>query len=70
MQNSRLPLIRLRDKLRWWLFCLISVGIYRKESQALSVVRGKCIRYPIARKDIVLQEGVHFDAFHLRKRGI
>ena len=70
MQNSQLPLISLWDKLRWWLFCLISVGIYRKESKALSVVRGKCIRYPVARKDIVLQEGAHFDAFHLRKPGI
>ena len=70
MQNSQLDLISLRDKLRWWLFCLISVGIYRRESQALSVVRGKCIRYSLARRDIVLQEGAHFDGFHLRKHGI
>ena len=70
MQNSQLPLISLWDKLRWWVFCLISVGIYRKESQALSVVRGKCMRYPVACKDIVLQEEAHFDAFHLRKHGI
>jgi len=70
MQNSQLDLISLRDKLRWWLFCLISVGIYRRESQALSVVRGNGIRYSLARRDIVLQEGAHFDGFHLRKHGI
>jgi Choline/ethanolamine kinase len=70
MQNSGLHLITLADKLRWWLFCFISVGIYRNESRALAVVRGKCMRYPLARKNKVLQEGAHFDAFHLRKHGI
>jgi len=70
MQNSNLHLVSFGDKLRWWLFCLISVGIYRHESRALTVVREKCIRNPIARKGIVLQEGAHPDAFHLRKRGI
>lgn len=70
IQNSGLQLTGLGDKLRWWLFCFISVGIYRKESWALAVIREKCMRHPIARKDIVLQEGAHFDALHLRKRGI
>ena len=70
MQNSNLRLTSLGDKIRWWLFCWISVGIYHKESRALAVVREKCMRNPIARKGIVLQEGAHFDAFQLRKRGI
>ena len=68
--KSQLSLISLGNKLRWWLFCLVSVGIYREESQTLTVVRGKCITYPLARKDIVLEEGAHFDTFHLRKHGI
>ena len=70
MQNSNLHLVSFGDRLRWWLFCLISVGIYRHESRVLTTVREKCIRNPIARKSIVLQEGSHPDAFHLRRRGI
>ena len=69
MQNSNIHLVNLGDKLRWWLFCLILVGIYRHESRALAVVREKCIRNPIARKGIVLPKGAHFDALNL-KRGI
>jgi hypothetical protein len=70
MQNSNLHLVGWGDKLRWWLFCLISVGIYGDERRVLSVVREKCMRNPIARKNIVLEEGANIDAFHLRKRGI
>ena len=70
MQNSNLHLVSLGDRLRWWLFCLISVGIYRHESRVLSTVREKCIRNPIARKNLVLQDGSHPDASHLRRRGI
>ena len=70
MQNSNLDLVGWIEKLRWWLFCFISVGIYRKESRALAVVRGKCMRFPFARRTIVLPEGAHPGALHLRKPGI
>ena len=70
MQNSNLHLLGSGDRLRWWLFSFISVGVYRDESRTLRIVREKWIRNPIARKSIVLEDGAHPDAFHLRRRGI
>lgn len=70
IQDPNFRLISWGDRLRWWIFCLISVGFYRKERRALAMVRGKCMRYPLARKDVVLPEEAHIDVYHLRKRGV
>lgn len=70
MQNffDRLNWNRL-SQWRWWLFSWISVGIYQRENAALSIVSHKCKRFPIARRNIVLEEGAHPDALHLRRKG-
>lgn len=70
MQNFQMPKWSKLSWLRWWLFSWISVGIYRREKVCLGVVRYKFTRNPIARKSVVLEEGAHFDAIHLRRRGM
>jgi hypothetical protein len=71
MQNffDRLKWNRL-GQWRWWLFSWISVGIYQREQDALNIVRHKCKRFPIARRSIVLEEGAHPDALHMRRKDI
>lgn len=44
----------LMSRLRWWIFCWISVGRYGRECRALRLVRSRALRDPLAR--CVLQE--------------
>ena len=68
MQNFWIPTSWSRfARVRWWIFSWISAGIYEQEREALELVRFKCRRFPLARKEIVLQPGAHADAMHLRK---
>lgn len=70
MQNFNSEGWSMMARWRWWLFSWISVGSYTREAKALDVIRQKFIRYPLGRKDEVMPRGVHFDAMHLRRRGM
>lgn len=58
------------DKLRWKLFSWISVGLFSKEQGELELTRMRFTRYPLGRKNEVLQEGAPAHAAHLRKPGM
>ena len=49
MQNWNFEARSLMSRLRWWVFCLISVGIYARENEALQLVRGRSLRDGFAR---------------------
>lgn len=55
MQNFESHKWNRWSRLRWWIFCWISTGIYERERKQLASIKHKCGRFPLARKSIMLQ---------------
>ncbi|OJD16606.1 hypothetical protein AJ78_03246 [Emergomyces pasteurianus Ep9510] len=71
MQNFDVPSNwRWIDRFRWKLFSWITVGLFPKEHRALEQAKMRFTRYPLGRKNEVLQDGAPARAVHLRKPGM
>ncbi|KAK2877239.1 hypothetical protein FQN49_001314 [Arthroderma sp. PD_2] len=56
MQNFNVPMSWGRlAKVRWWIFCWVSVGIFYKEQQVLNQALTNFTRFAIGREGIALQ---------------